>query len=307
MLNEPIYDGEKIAIVNLTRGETADICAEPVKENALMLKEGEDGCSIEVFCENELFTKYVYDSKFAKPYLGPILLSNGSSVTRLDFETTEHPHQRSIIIAVGDVNGIDFWNEPVGHGNECHAAIEDMFCDGNSASFKAKNVWKDADGTLVCDEARRFTFYAQPHECRYIDIEVTFTASYGKVEFGNTKEAGPLGIRVNESMRADKTGSFSNSYGAVDEDECWGRSASWCEYHGNVDGLDAGIAVFDNEDNERYPTAWHIRNYGLFAANNLFFKGGLTINEGESLTYKYRVVVYEGRCNIADRFINYAK
>ncbi|NCA68468.1 MAG: hypothetical protein EOM87_10475, partial [Clostridia bacterium] len=150
-------------------------------------------------------------------------------------------------------------------------------------------------------------FYSQPHECRYIDLEITIRASYGEVTFGATKEAGPLGIRVAESLRADKGGHMVNSYGAEGEEECWGRCAGWCSYSGRVGGLECGIAVFDNEDNERYPTSWHIRNYGLFAANNLYFKGGLVIKSGESLTYKYRICIFEGEQNIRDRFLNYVK
>jgi len=71
-------------------------------------------------------------------------------------------------------------------------------------------------------------------------------------------------------------------------------------------GNDLGIAAFDDEMNERFPTAWHIRNYGLFAANNLYFKGGFTIKAGESLTYRFRVVFHEDNSAVADRYILYA-
>lgn len=86
------------------------------------------------------------------------------------------------------------------------------------------------------------------------------------------RRPGPLGIRINEEMRADRTGSFVNAYGARNEAECWGRPAPWCDYTGMVEGQKYGTAVFDHEDNERYPTAWHIRDYGLFAANNLILQ-----------------------------------
>ncbi len=108
-------------------------------------------------------------------------------------------------------------------------------------------------------------------------------------------------------MRADATGSFTNSYGAENEQECWGRSASWCNYSGMIDGKKYGIAVFDNENNERYPTAWHIRDYGLFAANNLYFKGGLDIPHHYSLTYKFRIYFYENDFDATNRFMMYCK
>lgn len=307
MRAEPVFDGDKTAIVTLARGESAEITAGPVTENAVSLIESPDGHRVGVYYNGKLFTEYVCDPKFAKPYLGPILLSNGESVTRLDFETKEHPHQRSLIIAVGEVNDVDFWNETPNHGIERPLSLRVNEKEGGRASFTAENVWEDANGRPVCDEARTFTFYAQPDPCRYIDLCVTFKASYGDVVFGATKEAGPLGIRVADTLRVDHGGRSYNSYGAENEAECWGRPASWCAYEGKVGGLDCGIAIFDGEDNERYPTAWHVRDYGLFAANNLFFKGGLTIKAGESLTYKYRILIYEGKCAVGDRFLNFAR
>ena len=69
-----------------------------------------------------------------------------------------------------------------------------------------------------------------------------------------------------------------------------------------------GITVFDNSKNERHPTAWHVRAYGLFAANNLFFKGGFTIQAGQSITYRYRVIFRRRSMTneeISDRYVIY--
>ena len=51
-----------------------------------------------------------------------------------------------------------------------------------------------------------------------------------------------------------------------------------------------------------YPTYWHARGYGLFAANPLgvkdFTKGARSLDhqlsEGESLTFFYRIIVASG-------------
>lgn len=277
-------------------------------DGGIEVRFAEDQKALDIRIGGKLFTSYVFDRGFLKPYLGPIYTAAGTTYTRLDLETEEHPHQRSVFIAVGDVNGIDFWNEnKETRGEERHQAIESMTSGPAWGGFTAKNVWCDHKGNPVLDEKRTFTFYNQPESCRYVDVEVTFTASYKDVRFGATKEAGPLGIRVNEEMRADRTGSFVNAYGGQNEGECWGRAASWCDYSGMVEGKKYGIAVFDNEENERYPTTWHIRNYGLFAANNLYFKGGLDIPRHYSLTYKFRICFYEEALDTASRFLVYAK
>ena len=47
----------------------------------------------------------------------------------------------------------------------------------------------------------------------------------------------------------------------------WGKRAEWVDYHGPVDGETVGIAIFNHPSSFRYPTGWHVRTYGLFAAN----------------------------------------
>ncbi len=261
---------------------------------------------LDILYDEKLFTSYQYSSKLKKPFLGPVYTKTGNTFTRPDMYHEEHPHQRSIFIGVGDVNGVDLWNEPENSGFIKKGIPQNIICGSAYASFEANNVWCDKDGKALVDETRKTIFYNQSERCRYIDLEITFLASYGDVVFGNTKEAGPLGIRVNELLNVKHGGYMKNSYGANGESECWSKSAQWCLYGGKLDDEDCAIAVFDNEDNERYPTCWHIRNYGLFAANNLFFRGGLTIKENEKLTYKFRICFFnENAEDVNNRFLIY--
>ncbi|MFA6947691.1 MAG: PmoA family protein [Eubacteriales bacterium] len=271
------------------------------------------GTSLDIMLGGKRFSSYVWDERFAKPYFGAVMTESGDSFTRLDFETPEHPHHRSVFLGVGDVTlagsdakNVDFWNEPENRGVQRQRSVGGFEAGQAFARFRAENVWRSASGIAMLDESRTFTVYNQSAGCRYVDIDFTFTASYGEVVFGATKEAGPLGIRVNDALRADRGGHMTNSYGASGESECWGRPAHWCDYSGTLGGREAGITVFDNPQNERYPTTWHIRDYGLFAANNLYFRGGLTIAQGNELNYRYRIIFREGKMeNITDRFINY--
>ncbi len=271
---------------------------------------------LDVNINGEAFTSYVTDPSLAKPYLGPVMTSFGESFTRLDFETKEHPHHRSIFFGVGDVTldggaeHVDFWNEPANCGIQKSTGIKNVVSNNVYAAFTAGTQWCSHDGEPMIDAECEYKFYAQNRNLRYIDLSMTFTASYGGVTFGKTKEAGPLGVRMADPLRAERGGYIANSYGAKGEGECWGRAANWCVYGGELSGHNVGVAVFDDPKNERYPTSWHIRDYGLFAANNLYFKGQLRINAGERLTYKYRIVFFEGTpetARIADRFIVYAK
>jgi hypothetical protein len=62
------------------------------------------------------------------------------------------------------------------------------------------------------------------------------------------------------------------------------------------------VAVCDHPKNPGYPTYWHARGYGLFAANPLGWKDftngkeefKFTIPAGESEKFRYRVVISSG-------------
>ena len=264
--------------------------------------------SVDIMLGGKLFTSYVYDNKFAKPYLGPVYNKEGESYTRLDLLTKEHPHQRSVFLGIGDVNGIDFWNEPDNMGLQRHLGFENITQGPIFAAFTTENIWSDINENAIMREKRRITIYNQSEENRFLDLEFTFFADYGDISFGETKEAGPLGIRMNEALKVQNGGIITNSYGAVNEEECWGRPAQWCDYSGKLNGNEYGLSVFDNPNNERFPTCWHVRDYGLFAANNFYFKGGLNINKGNKLTYKYRLCFHEGNvisADISEKYLSY--
>ncbi|MBQ7921119.1 MAG: PmoA family protein [Clostridia bacterium] len=282
-------EGGIIAILTCEAGETLTL--NPVKtygsECAILKEEN----SLKVQIAGHDIGGYVWDTAYWKPYFGPVTDDAGNHFTRLDFDTLEHPHHRSVFIAVGDVNGVDAWNEPEDCGIVRTEEIKDIKAGSAYASFTAVNRWMDHSEKPLVKETTTYTMYNQTEDCRMLDIDVLFTAEYGEVNFGPTKEAGPLGVRMRDELRADRgTGVIINSRGEVAEKECWGHEAEWCDYAGDMPFGKMGVTVFDHPGNERFPTAWHVRNYGLFAANNLFFKGDLTIKEGDSLRYRFRIL-----------------
>ncbi|MCS7462626.1 PmoA family protein [Paenibacillus doosanensis] len=264
--------------------------------------------AVDIVIEGQLFTSYVFDPAVAKPYLGPIMGPYGESYTRLDFETREHPHHRSLWLAIGDVNDIDMWNEPKErHGKQIVTGFGEKAAGSVFARLTSTQNWCSYGGKPQLSETRTMTFYNTPGEGRFIDLDFVLTAN-GRVELGATKEAGPLGIRVAESMKAENGGVIRNSYGSVGEKECWGQRAVWCDYHGEVGGHTLGIAAFDHPDNADFPTYWHVRDYGLLAANNLYFLGGKLLQKGQSIRYKHRIYFHAGdtaASKVADKYQDY--
>lgn len=282
------------------------------------------GEKLKVEINGRLFTEYNFkDEKAAFPYFYPVIGPTGVNITRHwpmkegENEEHDHPHHRSLWFAHGEVNGNDFW-----HGDS-EKIIHDEFIKISSGPevgiIQSRNKWVAKTGQVVCTDTRMHKFYNRP-DGQMMDFEITIHAMQDDITFGDTKE-GTMAIRLAPTMRVEGKigqGHIVNSEGYCDKD-AWGRRAAWCDYYGPVNGKIVGVAVFDHPDNLRYPTWWHVREYGLFTANPFgvhYFEnapegtGDLTIKSGESVTFKYRFYFHKGdekQGKVAEHYREYAK
>lgn len=287
----------------------------------ITVEKGKDGVAVKV--DGQLFTRYVTKSG-NKPILWPVIGPNGHEMTRqypmrkaAPSERADHPHHRSLWFTHGDVNGVSFWHEGDDAGNIVHREFTKIADD--PPTIEAINDWVSPDGRKICEELQKFRFGAD-EDARWIDMELTITAPKSHaVKFGDTKE-GSMGIRVAGTMKVDAKGGgrIINSEGQTDKN-AWGKAAAWVDYHGPVDGKTVGVAILNHPGSFRFPTYWHVRTYGLFAANPFGlhdFKGDNSIDgshtlaPGDAFTLRYRIIFHRGdekQAKIAESFAAYAK
>jgi hypothetical protein len=272
--------------------------------------------------DGRLFTEYLVKSG-TKPVLWPIIGPTGKPMTR-DYPLTnhagdkkDHPHHRSLWFSHGKVNGIDFWLEHGKVGTIKHLEFTKV-AGGKTGVIATRNAWLAPDGHSVCEDERTLHFGADG-DARWIDFDITLKAVDGDVVFGDTKE-GMFGVRVAESLSVDakRGGRIINSDGLTDA-KAWGKPAAWVDYYGPIDGQTVGIAIFNHPSSFRYPTCWHVRTYGLFAANPFGLHdfsgdkkddGALTLSRGKSVTFRYRVLLHKGNereGRVAESFSAFAK
>jgi len=256
---------------------------------------------------------YQYGEEFAKPFFGPLIGPYGQEVTRpIDPSITEHKHHRGIFLAHGDVGGEEIWNEPKDKHGACrHRGTLRATSGPVWGGFQTRNEWVSRKEEPLLADLRTFTFYATASSCLTIDLELVLEAAFGDITLGDTKEAGFLGIRMHPDINvsSNRGGRIENAWGGVGESECWSRPAPWVDYSGYVEGNLVGIAVMDWPGNPRFPTKWHVRDYGLFAPNPWFWDGPLSLEEGGTLTFRYRILIHAGDAETArvkTRFMDYA-
>jgi hypothetical protein len=262
----------------------------------------------------EIVTRYVYADVPARPYFHPVHAPGQVPVTRAypmipdaDGETRDHPHHRSLWIAFGEVNGADNWSEAEGHACTRHVRFDSIANGSEAGSFSAHSRWETTEGDPLLTERLQVVAWSAGTDIRLLDFAIALEASHGDVHFGDTKEGGILSIRVASELDVPRTGRITNVYGGVDESETWGKASHWCDYSGTVGGLPVGIAVFDHPDSFRYPTHWHVRNYGLMTANPFGYSaytngrkdGSHTLRSGDTLFFRYRVALHRDSCEQA--------
>lgn len=286
------------------------------------------GDAIRVDLDGEWFTTYQF-ADLSRPILYPLIADGGAYMTRrwpqeeYPNEEHDHPHHRSFWYSHGEVNGEDLWSEGSRAGRTQHTRILAMASGDDSGLLKTRNDWLAKDGSLIAHDIRTLTFYPPQGPDRHFDFEITIHASNGEIVLGDTKE-GTFAIRVAESMRIKQPrgreahGRLINSQG-VEGGATWGKRAEWVDYSGPVEGRTLGVAIFDHPTNPRHPTWWHVRDYGLFAANPFGVHdferkekgvGDLKLSAGESITFRYRVLLHVGDekvGRVAERYAEFTK
>lgn len=288
------------AVVALA-SQAADVTVEKSEQGAVVTVDGEP------------YAEYLIKSGH-QPVIWPIIGPSGQAMTRqyplgpaLPGEPADHPHHRSLWFNHGLVNGLDFWIVPnpratVKKDNQIvHREFVTLESAGGTALIVTRNDWI-SDGKKVCEDTRTIKFGVDEHG-RWIDFAVELRASEGELKFGDTDE-GSFGIRVPGTMAVDaKRGGGILTSGGEKDLEAWGHAAEWVDYHGPVEGKPAGIVMFSLPDSFRHPCRWHVRTYGLFAANPFgetgfppaaVKQGVVTVAKGDALRLHYRVLFYSG-------------
>jgi hypothetical protein len=287
---------------------------------------------ISVYIGKKLFTEFLYPDTLEKPVLYPLTAANGTIVTRgfplkpLPGEPNDHPHHIGLWLNYENVNGLDFWNNsfaiPAEKKNlygwiKTDRIIETISGQIGALSYHAN--WANQKNETLLEETTIFTFSGNEHQ-RYIDRSTELKA-VTDVSFNDAKD-GMLGLRLAHELQipATKDQKFTDDKGNVTVikvtadsiangsyltsegkrgDDAWSTRGRWCEVFGKMENDSISIAIIDHPSNPNYPTFWHARGYGLFAANPLgekIFTNGkseknLHLKKGEAVHFYYRIVI----------------
>jgi len=292
---------------------------------------------VDVMVDGKLFTSYCWPDNVMKPVLYPVMTSEGTEITRgfplkpRAGERVDHPHHIGIWFNYGDVDGFDLWNNSEAipadkknsYGSVKHMKINQLKEGVGEAIMVTTESWTDASGKELLSEKTEYHFIATG-KTRVIDRVAILTATGKEVSMKDNKE-GMIAIRVarqlelpskDEVIMTDAqgnpttvkkmsnegvSGSYRSSEG-IKDDAVWSTRGKWMDLNGIIGNEKISIVICDHPKNQSYPTYWHARGYGLFAANplgwSIFTKEKETLNysipAGKSSVFRYRFIIHSG-------------
>ena len=313
-------------------------------EDRIQLVQDEVAKKVDVIIDGKFFTSYIYPDSLEKPVLYPINTANGTPITRgwpitpRPGERVDHPHHLGLWSNYGDVNGLDFWNNSAAikdkskYGHIVHKSINSMKSGNEEGVLEVSLDWMNEQGEVLLTENTTFIFRGKDNQ-RTIDRIATLTAPNGEVKLTDNKE-GMLGLRTARQLEhpSNKPEIFTDASGKATDvptmnnegitgmylssegikgDDVWGTRGDWVSLTGKINNEDISVAILDYPSNPGFPTYWHARGYGLFAANPLGQKAlsdgkdelNFKIEKGESATFKYRIIIYSNE-NVMEGQVN---
>ena len=223
------------------------------------------------------------DSKnHTRPYIHPLRSPDGKHVLT-QFSPGHHKHQTGLYWGQTRINRRDYFhNYKADHWKHLQNRRGE-----NAMEFHSQLL--DGKGTPILGDLQQWHY--SPGKDHYIlDLKWTGTAlqdvTIGKYSYG--------GLFLRMPWKRGIKAACLNSEGHRNQ-QGEGKSAKWVDLAMQIEGMAkmAHVVMIDHPENPGYPTLWRIDGqFGIGPA--LARRGDIKIAMGESLTYRYRLLVYAG-------------
>jgi len=267
--------------------------------------------SIDVLFGDNKVASYYWSNDSPKTILYDVQTFSGTMITRdVPFEKIErrskdHPHHTGIFFTYANVNGENFWSNTNVPPQIKQTEIETEIDKNGKGHIFVTLQWETKEGRDLLEEKRDMSFFVV-EDGYVIDFSINLTAKDEKVVFKDTKE-GMFAIRLADWIREkDGAGRYFSSEGKQKEKHVWGTRSEWVCLEGMKNDKNIGVAIINQPDSVNYPTFWHTRGYGLFAANpfgqydfETFRKKQdakqlcFSLEPNESVHFGFKIYIYE--------------
>jgi len=250
-----------------------------------------------------------------KPFFYPLTTPEGIRVTRgfpidpVEGDPVDHRHQKGLWMGTERLSGMDLWENDATYnrprmGKIVFRDVSRLVSGKDRGELVFRADWVSPASQLLVTEDRTMIFYSGIPHGHIVDVDVTLTARK-PVVFEDHQDA-VIGIRLNPAFDEKKGGMAMNAEGFRGEAGIRGRASRYVDWKATIDKNPVGVAILDHPANLSSPARWHIRDFGFFTANPFArqafdpnaVSAAKSLQPGEKLRLRYRVIVYSGRFDV---------
>ena len=237
-----------------------------------------------------------------KPCFAPIYTASGKLIT--EYRPADHTWHTGLFWGWVHANEANLWgggwylpdkgryeDVPGTHGVQRHDGFDEVGSSEGTARVRERVSWLDAADKVIAAERRAWDFEPCAGGYRW-RIESAIKACGGPLTLGATRaEAHYSGLQLRLGPpfgTVERPAMFRCSEGRTGHAQIRKQQAKWVSAAGAAGGM---IAMFDHPQNPAHPSRWHTRENQFGTAP--LMDGDLTVDEGQMLRLRYRILVLD--------------
>jgi hypothetical protein len=215
----------------------------------------------------------------------------------------DHVHHCGLWFSWKLIDGVNVWEGPARPPVE--SRISPLALEQHGASFHAGYRWERADGSPLLAGALACTCITLDERAYALDLAYQFAAPGPEpalLDRNPPPQAGYAGLSM-RFVREFRHARYLDADGRT-EPPARGMPTAWHAYSGPIDGgpgRRGGVALMDHPANPRFPAPTytiHERDEFAFLQYAFLYDAPYTLEPGEPLALRYRVVVYDGDADV---------
>ena len=265
------------------------------------------GDKIDFMVNGVLFTSYIMSEYEKYPFFFPVNGPSGASVTSL--RNGNYPHHSSLFFGCDRVNGGNYWQEGADRGRIVSLRADIVESGGDRAVVSNECIWTRPGAESPVRDKRRITVFAPSPDKYIIDFDIILEM-LDEVTIEKTNHS-LFSCRVDPDLSVKGGGTMINSEGIKGEKLTFGKRSAWIDYYGERFGKTEGVAILQHPSCKWYPAPWFTRDYGFISPTPMYWPENdrdLTLDKGELVKLRYRVIVHSGdhlTAGIEEEFVKY--